>query len=197
MSVESSGNRYAINDNTSGRSYEPTSLDEAVAIANDLVFERGHSVDLGLAQINSMHLSEFGLTPRDLFDPCENMLVSDQILHDDYVSAEAQFGAGLLALLHAISAYNTGSLWAGEYYVRKVLIAAGLDPSNLNAAPPVPVQVTRAQHARAPASRRLAVAPKRRVLEPSATVTYTDATAPIVIRVSAGSTGSTEAVVNR
>jgi len=124
ISVESGGNPNAIHDNTSGLSYFPSSAERATDLAVSLV-AAGHSVDLGISQINSMNLPGLALSVADMFDPCTNVRVSAQILTGDYRRAVAQFGPGQVALRHAIGAYNTGSIYAGSSYVSLVLAAAG------------------------------------------------------------------------
>ena len=123
ITVESGGNPNAIHDNTSGLSYFPNLPERAADLATSLV-AAGHSVDLGLSQINSLNLPGLALSVADMFDPCANVRVSSRILTGDYRRAVARFGAGQLALRHAIGAYNTGSIYAGTSYVSKVLAAA-------------------------------------------------------------------------
>lgn len=52
IKTESGGNPYAINDNTIRVTKQPKSYPEAVQVATERI-NRGHSVDMGLAQINS------------------------------------------------------------------------------------------------------------------------------------------------
>lgn len=127
ISVESGGNAYAIHDNTSGRSYFPRSPDRATDLAVSLVAS-GHSVDLGLSQINSMNLPGMALSVADMFDPCTNVRTSARILTGAYRRAAARFGPGQVALRHALGAYNTGSIYAGRSYISLVLAAAGSIP---------------------------------------------------------------------
>ena len=49
---ESGGNPLALHDNTSGKSYRPATIAEAARLARELIAQ-GHSVDIGLPQINS------------------------------------------------------------------------------------------------------------------------------------------------
>ncbi|MBP9712200.1 MAG: lytic transglycosylase domain-containing protein [Sterolibacterium sp.] len=127
VKVESAGNPLAINVNGKQRlARQPGSIVEAVAWANWLI-DRGYSVDLGLAQVNSRHLRRFGLTAETLLQPCYNIAVGAQILTENYTNASKKFGGGQSALRAAISAYNTGNHTAGfsNGYVRKVSVAAG------------------------------------------------------------------------
>jgi type IV secretion system protein VirB1 len=159
--VESGRNPYAVGDNTTGQSYSPRSYGEAVALATSLIRE-GHNVDMGVVQVNSQHLATYGLTVAQLMAPCENAHIGGLILGDAYARAAQVFGPGRLALAHAISAYNTGSLYAGGAYVRKVIDAA-IELGFLRNQPPVPKAV--ASSATRPVRRAPAVArPSRLVL---------------------------------
>jgi type IV secretion system protein VirB1 len=123
--VESDGNPLSIHDNTSNVSFQPVDLVEAMAWSKALLLQH-HSIDLGLAQINSANLPRLGMSLREAFDPCTNLRGGATILSSDYRSAVFQFGAGQYALRRAIGAYNTGSLFAGFSYVDKILRAAGI-----------------------------------------------------------------------
>jgi type IV secretion system protein VirB1 len=125
--VESGGNRLALHDNTSGRSYAPGDSATAAAWATELI-GMGHNVDLGLSQINSDNLPKLGLRVSDAFDACTNLKAGATILGGDYASAVAHFGPGQIALRRALGAYNTGSLFAGQGYINQILVAAGLAP---------------------------------------------------------------------
>lgn len=126
--VESGGNPHALHDNTSGRTYHPISAFRAAEVARTLV-AAGHSVDLGLGQINSMNLPGLGLSVDDMFDPCTNIQVGARILAQDYQRATWRFGPGQIALRHAIGAYNTGSIFAGRTYISLVLAAGHVRPN--------------------------------------------------------------------
>ena len=124
--VESGGKPYAINVNGATRlTRQPRDAEEAGTWANWLV-NRGYSVDMGLAQINSGNLSRLGLTPAQLFDPCTNLRAGAKILTENYLGATRQYGTGQAALQAALSAYNTGNYRAGlsNGYVAKVTAAA-------------------------------------------------------------------------
>ena len=124
VQVESGGDPWAINDNTGKRRWKARSYAEAVAIAQTLV-RLGHSVDMGLAQVNSRNLAHVGMSVREVFEPCRNLRAAARILDDCYIPAANRFGPGQRALLHALGCYNTGSLYAGKGYVGRVLAAAG------------------------------------------------------------------------
>ncbi len=122
--VESGANPLSIGDNTAHRSYNPPSYLAAVAIASDLVGQ-GHSLDLGIAQVNSMHLTR-AVTIADLFEPCRNLQVASAILAGDYARARSVYSEPQRALRAALGAYNTGRIYAGAAYVARVVAAAGV-----------------------------------------------------------------------
>jgi len=126
VAVESGGDPLAIHDNTSGRSYHPGSPDAAARLASTLI-GLGHSVDLGLAQINDANLPGLGLSVRSVFEPCTNVRAGAAILSGAYRLARAKFGDGQFALRRAIGAYNTGSLARGDGYIASVVAAAHVD----------------------------------------------------------------------
>lgn len=112
--VESRGNPLAIHVNDAGGVEYPTpkTLEEAAAIAARLIAE-GHSVDMGLMQINSNNLDWLGMTPAEVYDPCLNVAAGGRVLTEAYQRAAVEFGPGQRALQAALSAYNTGSFTAG------------------------------------------------------------------------------------
>jgi type IV secretion system protein VirB1 len=114
---ESGGNPLAMHDNADGKSYSPKSLDEAVTLAKRLI-SSGHSVDLGLAQINSKNLQWVGMTVEQSFDACSNLQASQQVL----VDAHKRSGGDLQKTLQI---YNTGKT-AGSQYSSRVYGKAGV-----------------------------------------------------------------------
>lgn len=122
--VESAANPWAINDNTNRLSRQPGSYGEAVNTANALI-ARGHLIDMGLGQINSRNLGMLRMNVNQIFEPCRNIAAASFILKSCYLPARNKFGEGQKALIHALSCYNTGSLYAGKHYVDKILAAAG------------------------------------------------------------------------
>ena len=121
VAVESGGNPYAIHDNTTRRAYFPRSQAQAEAI---LAATRGHNVDVGIAQVNTGWFPTFHVTAKQMLEPCRNLRIGSVILARAYRSADASFPQPRVALWHAISAYNTGSLYAGASYVAAVVSAA-------------------------------------------------------------------------
>lgn len=128
VTVESGGNPLAINDNTSHRQFAPRDRSQAIAYAKYLIAHR-HSVDLGIAQINNANFVRLGLSIPAAFDPCTNLRAASQILSYNYSQATEMFGSGQYALRRAISAYNSGSMFAGRDYIVRILLAAGIDPN--------------------------------------------------------------------
>lgn len=119
--TESDLRPWMLHDNTTLASYSPASLVAAEAAATAWIAE-GHSVDLGLMQINSRNLPALGMTPRAALDPCASLAAGAAVLRAAY--GGGTIGAGQqAALLMALSIYNTGSPLKGimNGYVRKVL----------------------------------------------------------------------------
>jgi len=116
---ESGGNPLALHDNTSGKSYWPASLTEAAQIARILIAQ-GHSVDMGLAQINSRNLPRLGVSVDQVLQPCENLRAAQAVLLEGWKRS-----ADLRATL---SAYNTGQLASpvGAKYGAQVYSKAGV-----------------------------------------------------------------------
>jgi len=116
---ESGGDPLALHDNTSGKTYRPTSVAEAARIARELVAS-GHSVDIGLAQINSRNLPRLGVGVDQVLDPCGNLHAAQTVLMEGWKRS-----GNLRATL---SAYNTGKLHSpvGMDYGEKVFGRAGV-----------------------------------------------------------------------
>lgn len=136
--VESGFDPLAIRDNTTGRSVVASDATKAVTIATRLI-AAGHSVDLGLMQIDSANLAPLGLSVAAAFDACTSIRAAGRLLTRDY---RASGQGGQTALLAALSRYNTGNAWLGfqNGYVRKVVtiarqIVPAIDPSDLVASP--------------------------------------------------------------
>lgn len=123
--VESSGNPFAINDNTSGRRYFPTSRAEATMILTRLV-AAGHQVDAGLAQIDSENFVHYGLTTSTVFSVCQNIRAGAAIFQAGYRMAVRAGYGGQQATFRAFEAYNSGRLTGDAHYADAVLRSAGL-----------------------------------------------------------------------
>ncbi|MEX5452774.1 lytic transglycosylase domain-containing protein, partial [Stutzerimonas stutzeri] len=119
MKVESSGHVYAVADagpvhlpwsvrKDMVRSHFPASKDEAVELVKSLL-KKGHTVSIGLSQVNDRNLKALGLSVEDVFDPCTNVSAGGKILTNFYQRAVKEFGPGERALQAAISAYQSGN----------------------------------------------------------------------------------------
>lgn len=104
--TESGFQTLAIHDNTTRQSYQPPDKNSAMSMAKTLL-AAGHSLDVGIMQINSANFRWLALTLDDAFEPCPSI----------------KAGASVLT---AVSRYNTGGSSAGfsNGYVRRVLAAA-------------------------------------------------------------------------
>lgn len=122
IKVESGGNPYAIGDNTTRQSYSPNSKEDAIKIARHLL-NKGHSLDMGLMQINSNHLKSGRFNLNNVFEPCENIKIGNSILIGFYKKYDTEPDKSKV-LFKALSAYNTGTAWKGQGYVNKILKAA-------------------------------------------------------------------------
>lgn len=105
--TESNFHPWMLHDNSTHASASPASLATAEIEAAAWMAE-GHSVDLGLMQINGANLPALGMTIGAALDPCASLAGGAAVLR-------AAYGAGLVgagqqaALLMALSIYNTGS----------------------------------------------------------------------------------------
>lgn len=122
--VESGLDPLTIGDNKSRRSYAPADTVSAAALASRLIAQ-GHSLDLGLMQINSRNLDWLGLSVEQAFDPCRSLAAGARVLSAGYRPPPAS-AASRPALLQAISRYNTGDPRRGlaNGYVTRVRTAA-------------------------------------------------------------------------
>jgi type IV secretion system protein VirB1 len=126
--VESGFDTLAIHDNTTSETPKVLNGNDAVRLASGLI-ARGHSVDVGLMQINSNNLRWLGLSVTDAFDACKSVAAGASVLRNGYQQA----------LRVAFSRYNTGDAERGfaNGYVRRVLAASNaLPPITAQAAPP-------------------------------------------------------------
>ena len=123
-STESGLDPLAIHDNATGAALHPVTRGAAIALAYRLI-AANHRPDLGLMQINSpANLRRTGLTVEFAFDPCASIHAGAQVLLDDYQDGATTWEKQV-AVLRALSAYNTGSDTAGlTTYVPSVLASA-------------------------------------------------------------------------
>lgn len=135
IKVESRGNQLAINVNKkSGRipKYkQPKTKAEAIKLANYYI-HLGHTVDLGLMQVNSNNLSRYNVTVGDMFNACKNLKIGSKIYNNALQSVKAKAVTSEQATLKALSIYNTGNDERGfkngyvaRYQIRQPLVIGG------------------------------------------------------------------------
>ncbi len=109
------------------KSYYPDTLESALQIAEELL-RQGHTISIGLTQINDRNLPLMGLTLEQAFDPCTNIKHGSKLLAEYYVAAFKKFGNVSKALDAALSKYNSGSYERGrdDGYVDLIYKNAGL-----------------------------------------------------------------------
>ena len=117
---ESGGNPLLLHDNTTRHTLRPRTFAEAAKLAQALV-QSGHSVDIGLAQINNKNLPAMRLEIEDVLDPCTNLRAAQSIMK----TAWEQSGHDLRS---ALAAYNTGKTATpvGAHYSAQVFARAGV-----------------------------------------------------------------------
>lgn len=123
VQVESGNQVFALNVNKlKDRQPRAKTAAEAAGLARHYI-ARGHTVDMGLMQINSANLRRLGYTVEDMFDPCTNLQAGSTILAENYVAASRQWNDPQKALQAALSAYNTGNFKYGfkNGYVAKFM----------------------------------------------------------------------------
>jgi type IV secretion system protein VirB1 len=120
--TESGNDPWAIHDNTTGQTLLSVSLDSAQASAGVLIGQ-GHSVDIGLMQINSRNFSALGLTAGEAFDPCTSLAGGAEVLRAAFGGNNSGGAEEEVALLLALSRYNTGTPFKGilNGYARSVM----------------------------------------------------------------------------
>jgi type IV secretion system protein VirB1 len=122
--TESRFQTLSVSDNTTGRAHVYGDEDAAAAAAHRLI-AAGHSVDLGIMQINSANLRRLGMSIRDALEPCQAIAGAASVLSKNY-QAVRRAGSEQIALRDALSMYNTGNRRYGyrNGYVRRVELAA-------------------------------------------------------------------------
>jgi len=83
---------------------EARSASEAAALARRLIAQ-GHSVDMGISQINNRNLARLGMSVEDAFEPCSAMAAAARVLAQGYRRGK---GPPQIRLRQALSIYNTG-----------------------------------------------------------------------------------------
>ncbi len=116
ITVESSGNPYAIGVVGGRLARQPRNLPEALATVQ-MLQTAGWNYSVGHAQVNKSNFRRYGLTAESAFDPCTNIRVGGQILQSCYASSlsaaplqqNSQFH-----LIRALSCYYSGRLDSRE-----------------------------------------------------------------------------------
>lgn len=121
--VESGGNPFAVSINypqalaAQGRSLpeiaQPRSVAEASRLVDSLAGQ-GFSTSLGLAQISTEHLDEFGLTSAQLFDPCTNLRLAERILVRCKQQVSVAGASPHQLIARTLSCYNSGNDTLGQ-----------------------------------------------------------------------------------
>ena len=134
--VESQGNPLALHvNNLVGPQPKPArDARHAAQIARHYI-ARGHSVDIGIAQINSRNLRGLNMTVEQALEPCDNLRASATILGACYNRALHRFAAGRPALLATFSCYQSNNFTTGFHngYVARYLPAL---PPSVRLTPP-------------------------------------------------------------
>lgn len=127
--TESGGDDLSININKGPRA-RAGSVAQGAALARRYI-AAGHSVDVGLAQVNSNNFARLGVTIEQVFEPCTNLRLASLILQEGYARARRHY-RGLDALAATYSLYNTGTLTRGfrNGYVNRIWSAASALSSN-------------------------------------------------------------------
>ncbi|MGI8398255.1 type IV secretion system lytic transglycosylase VirB1 (plasmid) [Agrobacterium deltaense] len=122
--VESQFDPLVLHDNTTGETLHCRSQADATQSVEDRLVA-GHSVDVGLMQVNSKNFANLGLTPGNAIEPCASLSAAAHLLVRHYRGGNT-VESKQLALRRAISAYNTGNQTRGfaNGYVRRVEVAA-------------------------------------------------------------------------
>jgi type IV secretion system protein VirB1 len=93
-------------------SRQPETLAEGIRWAH-WFHSHGYTVSIGLMQINSENAARFGVTVRQLFDPCINVAIGARMLGEIYSTTQHSAKADVSSLMSTFSAYNSGSFTTG------------------------------------------------------------------------------------
>ncbi|KQN90726.1 type VI secretion protein [Sphingomonas sp. Leaf67] len=134
--TESGGDDLSINVNNGPR-VRARSVAEGAALVRQYM-ATGHTVDVGLAQINSANFARLGVGVEQVFEPCTNLRLASIVLQDGFRLASKHY-TGMDAISATYSLYNTGTLTRGfrNGYVSRVW-AAATDLGSIYAAPAIP-----------------------------------------------------------
>ena len=117
--VESHGNPFAIDDDSTHKSYNFQNASDAIDTAKYLI-DQGHNIDVGLAQINIINIRRYRINLRDIFNPCYNVFIGSYILLQGYNIALNRFGNPQIALFRSLEYYNSGRFFGDRNYAEKV-----------------------------------------------------------------------------
>jgi len=123
IKTESNGNYLAIGLNTKKHQHiKPSDLNSAIVMVNFLE-KNNYNFDIGLTQVNIKNVHKLGYMAKDMLNPCLNVYIGGEILHNYYIKALNNSTNETEALYKALSAYNTGNFSAGiaNGYVAKVI----------------------------------------------------------------------------
>jgi type IV secretion system protein VirB1 len=131
ITIESSGNPYAIGVVNGVLERQPKSLSEAISTAKRLEKE-GFNFSMGLSQVNRYNLPKYGETYESIFEPCRNLKTGAAILTECYTRASVKLKDDQAALRAALSCYYSGNFNRGfkpdspgqPSYVQKVVDAS-------------------------------------------------------------------------
>jgi type IV secretion system protein VirB1 len=91
---------------------QPATLPEAIHWTR-WFHNRGYTVSIGLMQINSENAAKYGVTVRELFDPCTNVAIGARLLGEIYSTTPHSGQPNLKALMFTFSAYNSATFTTG------------------------------------------------------------------------------------
>ena len=121
IAVESGGRPFVVHDNSDGRAYDSVNLSDGVRAATALI-RAGHSVDMGLMQINyQTWLRPTGFSLEMALDPCTNVRLGTTILSGIYTRMLRSHRSPREALWRSLSVYNSGSESKAIAYANQVL----------------------------------------------------------------------------
>jgi type IV secretion system protein VirB1 len=93
-------------------SRQPETLAEAIQWTR-WFHSHGYTVSIGLMQIDSENAARYGVTVRQLFDPCTNVAIGARILGEIYSTTQHSAKPDVSSLMSTFSAYNSGSFTTG------------------------------------------------------------------------------------
>ncbi|EKT1335123.1 lytic transglycosylase domain-containing protein [Salmonella enterica] len=88
-----------------GKSIYPKDINDALEHIKQLK-AKGKNYSIGLMQINQANFKKYGVTSKDMFDPCKNLSVFEKIITDCYTRGET--------LKRALSCYYSGNFDTGQ-----------------------------------------------------------------------------------